>query len=106
MPEPPGRALDGRRPRVHHGAMAVLESQPAPVPPSGAPTVVGGRYRPVVGLRRNAIHYAESTWREHGDVVPMVIGPPGMDRRVWWVHHPDAAARVFSGSSWRTYTKS
>jgi cytochrome P450 len=86
--------------------MAVLESQPAPVPPSGAPPVVGGRYRPVVGLRRNAIEYAESTWREHGDVVPMVIGPPGMDRRVWWVHHPDAAARVFSGSSWRTYTKS
>ncbi|WP_392542920.1 cytochrome P450 [Oryzobacter telluris] len=69
------------------------------------PPVVGGRLRPVMGLRRNAVEYAESTWREHGDLVRMLIGPPGMDREVWWLHHPDAAARVLSGSSWRGYSK-
>lgn len=84
--------------------MAALASPPAPNAPS-PPPVVGGRLRPVLGLRRNAVEYAESTWREHGDVVRMVIGPPGMDREVWWLHHPDAAARVLSGSSWRAYTK-
>ena len=35
----------------------------------------------------------------------MVVGPPGSSRDVWWVHHPDGAARVLSGSSWRAYSK-
>ena len=35
----------------------------------------------------------------------MVVGPPGASRDVWWVHHPDGAARVLSGSSWRAYAK-
>jgi cytochrome P450 len=88
--------------------MAALESPG--LPPAGPdrtspPPVVEGRFRPVLGLRRNAVEYAESTWREYGDLVRMVIGPPGMDREVWWTHHPDAAARVLSGSSWRAYSK-
>ena len=44
-------------------------------------------------------------WRQHGDLVHMVVGPPGASRDVWWVHHPDGAARVLSGSSWRAYAK-
>ena len=58
-----------------------------------------------MGLRRNAVDYAESMWRRHGDLVHMVVGPPGASRDVWWVHHPDGAARVLSGSSWRAYAK-
>ena len=84
--------------------MATAPSTSVPPPPA-PPPVVGGRLRPVLGLRRNAVEYAESTWREHGDLVRMVVGPPGLDREVWWVHHPDAAARVLSGTSWRAYTK-
>ena len=58
-----------------------------------------------MGLRRNAVDYAESMWRRHGDLVHMVVGPPGSSRDVWWLHHPDGAARVLSGSSWRAYAK-
>src|SRR6478752_7420940 len=50
-------------------------------------------------------HPAESMWRRHGDLVHMVVGPPGASRDVWWLHHPDGAARVLSGSSWRAYAK-
>ena len=76
-------------------------------PPSLAdpPPVVGGRFGPILGLRRNAVEYAESMWRRHGDLVHMLVGPPGSSRDVWWVHHPDGAARVLSGSSWRAYSK-
>ncbi len=69
------------------------------------PPVVGGRFAPIMGLRRNAVDYAESMWRRHGDLVHMVVGPPGASRDVWWLHHPDGAARVLSGSSWRAYAK-
>ena len=73
--------------------------------PAAPPPVVGGRYAPILGLRRNAVDYAEGMWRQHGDLVHMVVGPPGASRDVWWVHHPDGAARVLSGSSWRAYAK-
>ncbi|GAA4401928.1 cytochrome P450 [Ornithinibacter aureus] len=71
----------------------------------GTLPITGGRLRPALALRRNPVEFAESTWREHGDIVRMVLGPRGADREVWWLHHPDAAARVLSGSSWRTYAK-
>ena len=74
-------------------------------PLADPPPVVGGRFAPIMGLRRNAVDYAESMWRRHGDLVHMVVGPPGSSRDVWWVHHPDGAARVLSGSSWRAYSK-
>jgi cytochrome P450 len=81
--------------------VASTDAAPAAAPPP----VVGGRYAPILGLRRNAVEYAESMWRQHGDLVHMVVGPPGASRDVWWVHHPDGAARVLSGSSWRAYAK-
>jgi len=81
--------------------VASPDARTAPTPPP----VVGGRYAPILGLRRNAVHFAESTWRRHGDLVHLVIGPPGASRDVWWVHHPDGAARVLSGTSWRAYSK-
>ena len=81
--------------------VASTDAAPAAAPPP----VVGGRYAPILGLRRNAVEYAETMWRQHGDLVHMVVGPPGASRDVWWVHHPDGAARVLSGSSWRAYAK-
>lgn len=72
---------------------------------AGTLPITGGRLRPALALRRNPVEYAESTWREHGDIVRMVLGPRGADREMWWLHHPDAAARVLSGSSWRSYAK-
>jgi cytochrome P450 len=56
-------------------------------------------------MRRNMVGYAEGMWRAHGDVVRIVLGPPRMDREIWMLHHPDAAARVLSGSSWRAFAK-
>ncbi len=84
--------------------MTPAASTQAP-PTAPAPPVVGGRFAPILGLRRNAVDYAESMWRRHGDLVHMTVGPPGSSRDVWWVHHPDGAARVLSGSSWRAYSK-
>jgi cytochrome P450 len=86
--------------------MTPVASTDAPATPAAdPPPVVGGRFAPIMGLRRNAVDYAESMWRRHGDLVHMVVGPPGSSRDVWWVHHPDGAARVLSGSSWRAYSK-
>ncbi len=84
--------------------MSPAASTQAP-PAAPPPPVVGGRFAPIMGLRRNAVDYAESMWRRHGDLVHMTVGPPGSSRDVWWVHHPDGAARVLSGSSWRAYSK-
>lgn len=69
------------------------------------PPRVPGRFRPVLDLRRNVVEANERNWREYGDVVRMVIGPPGADREFWMVNHPDAAARVLGGSTWRSYSK-
>ena len=38
-------------------------------------------------------------------MVRMVVGPRGLDREMWWLHHPDAAAKVLSGASWRSFAK-
>ena len=72
---------------------------------SALPPAVGGRFRPVLAMRRNMIGYTEGMWRRHGDVVRTVLGPPRLDREIWMLHHPDAAARVLSGSSWRAFAK-
>ena len=106
-PHARGRRAPRRRPghRGHHGAMTPAREHRRPAPPPPPPPVVGGRFAPIMGLRRNAVDYAESMWRRHGDLVHMVVGPPGSSRDVWWVHHPDGAARVLSGSSWRAYSK-
>ncbi|MFQ6172927.1 cytochrome P450 [Oryzobacter sp. R7] len=77
-----------------------------PRPAAGTlPPVVGGRLRPVLEMRRNMVGYAEGMWRAHGDVVRTVLGPPRLDREIWMLHHPEAAARVLSGSSFQAFAK-
>jgi cytochrome P450 len=78
---------------------SVTPSLPADSPP------VGGRFRPLLGLRRSVLGHVEQMWRAHGDVVREVLGPPGLDREVVMVHHPDGAARVLSGSSRHAFVK-
>ncbi|NHA69824.1 cytochrome P450 [Phycicoccus flavus] len=81
-----------------------MTSVTAPTTPAPLP-VVGGRYRPVLAMRRNLVGYVEDVWRRRGDVVRTVLGPPGFDREVWLLGHPDAAARVLSGSSAASFVK-
>lgn len=83
---------------------AIDTGRPAPsAGPVGGP--VGGRIRPALEMRRDVIGYHERMWREHGDIVKLRIGPPGLAVDVWMLHHPDAAARVLGGSSWTNYSK-
>lgn len=72
---------------------------------TGAPPIVGGRFAPVAGFRENIIEFNEAMWRRHGDIVRLVLGPPGMDQEFWMLHHPEAASRVLSGSTWEHFGK-
>ena len=83
--------------------MVGMTSVPQALPVGSRP--VGGRFRPLVGLRRSVLGYVEQMWHEHGDVVRQVLGPPGLDREVVMVHHPEAAARVLAGSSRHAFVK-
>lgn len=71
--------------------------------PSAAP--VGGRIRPALEMRRDMVGYHERMWRQHGDLVRLRVGPPGLEVDLWMLHHPDAAARVLGSSSWTNYSK-
>ena len=101
-----GPPLDGAVPSGPPWSDDARREHPTPRPaPPRPPPVVGGRFAPIMGMRRNVVDYAESMWRRHGDLVHMVLGPPGPSREVWRLHHPDGAARVLSGSSWRAFAK-
>ena len=80
-------------------------TSPTTAAPTPASPAVGGRFRPLVGLRRGTLGYVEGMWRAHGDVVRLRLGPPGLDREVVMLHHPDAAARVLSAGSRSAYVK-
>ncbi len=71
--------------------------------PCAAP--VGGRIRPALEMRRDMVGYHERMWRQHGDLVRLRVGPPGLEVDLWMLHHPDAAARVLGSSSWTNYSK-
>lgn len=81
---------------------SVTEARQAPRDPL---PVVGGRYAPALGFRRNGVEYAASMWQAHGDIVRHVIGPPGKNREMWLVHHPDGATRLLSASTSHAYAK-
>ena len=54
---------------------------PTPRPAPHPPPVVGGRFAPIMGLRRNAVEYAESMWRGTATSCTCVVGPPGLEPR-------------------------
>lgn len=54
---------------------------------------------PVVELRRDPLAALERARRDHGDVVHVVAGPPGLRMAFHAVFHPDAAHHVLSANS-------
>ena len=60
------------------------------------------RANPVLGsaleLRRSLIRTYERAMREHGDVVRLVVGPPGLRFDLYCVFHPDGVKAVLAGS--------
>jgi cytochrome P450 len=48
-------------------------------------------------LRRNRIQTYERVMREHGDVVRLVVGPPGARFDLYCVFHPDDVKAVLAG---------
>jgi hypothetical protein len=59
------------------------------------------RANPVLGsaldLRRSQIRTYERVMREQGDVVRLVIGPPGVRFDLYCVFHPDGVKAVLAG---------
>jgi cytochrome P450 len=55
-------------------------------------------------LRRSQIHTYERAMREHGDVVRLPIGPPGVRVDLYVAFHPDGVQHVLAGKRGR-YTK-
>lgn len=66
------------------------------------------RANPVVGsaldLRRSQIRTYERAMREHGDVVRLAVGPPGVRFSLYCVFHPEGVKAVLAGSRVR-YSK-
>jgi hypothetical protein len=60
------------------------------------------RANPVLGsaldLRKSQIRTYERVMREHGDVVKLVVGPPGVRFDLYCVFHPDGVKAVVAGS--------
>jgi cytochrome P450 len=60
------------------------------------------RANPALGsaldLRRSQIRTYERVMREHGDVVRLVVGPPGLRFDLYCVFHPDGVKAVLAGS--------
>jgi cytochrome P450 len=60
------------------------------------------RAHPVLGwaldLRRSQIRTYERVMREQGDVVRLVVGPPGVRFELYLVFHPDGVRAVLAGS--------
>ena len=66
------------------------------------------RANPLLGsaldLRRSQIRTYERVMREYGDVVRLVVGPPGVRFELYCVFHPDGVKAVLAGSRER-YSK-
>jgi cytochrome P450 len=63
------------------------------------------RGNPVLGsaleLRRSQIGTYERAMREHGDVVKLALGPPGLRIDLYCVFHPDGVQQVLAGQRGR-----
>jgi cytochrome P450 len=67
---------------------------PAAPPVASASWLVGS----ALELRRNRIGVYERAMREHGDVVRLVVGPPGRRFDLYCVFHPDGVRQVLAGA--------
>jgi cytochrome P450 len=66
------------------------------------------RAHPILGsaidVRRSQIDTYERAMHEHGDVVRLALGPPGLRLELYCLFHPDGVHRVLAGPR-GTYTK-
>jgi cytochrome P450 len=78
-------------------AVGAVTTVPAPARPApvhrGASRLVGSAGE----LRRDRLGTFERAMREDGDVVRLVVGPPGRRFDVYGVFHPDGVHRVLAG---------
>lgn len=74
--------------------------EPRTHPATGTPRMSG---TPVLGpameLRRDPLAALERARRDHGDVVHVVAGPPGLRMSFYAAFHPDAARQVLAANS-------
>jgi cytochrome P450 len=71
----------------------------APKRPPAAPRPRANRLLGfAVELRRNQLRTYERAMREYGDVVRLVVGPPGLHFELTCAFHPDGVQRVLAGS--------
>jgi cytochrome P450 len=72
------------------------------MPAAIAPAPPRPRAHPVLGsaldLRRSQIRTYEQMMREHGDVVRLMVGPPGVRFPLYCVFHSDGVRAVLAGS--------
>src|SRR4051794_29719588 len=65
----------------------------APLPPApGGSTLLGV----LPELKRDTLGLLERLRREHGDVVRVVAGPPGLRTTTYGIFHPDGVHRVLA----------
>src|SRR5205814_1147167 len=73
--------------------------------PAVPPTARGNRLLgSALDLQRSQIHLYERAMREYGDVVRLVVGPPGLRFELFCVFHPDGVQHVLAGADER-YSK-
>jgi cytochrome P450 len=67
--------------------------------PRAAPRVLGNRLLGCIpDLRRSPIGTYERVMRDYGDVVRLVVGPPGLRFELYCIFRPDGIQRVLAGS--------
>jgi cytochrome P450 len=90
-------ALAGGNPADDRGGrptLAAAPEGPAPAPRPRANRLLGF----ALELRRNQLRTYERAMREYGDVVRLVVGPPGLRFELCCAFHPDGVQRVLGGS--------
>ncbi len=80
---------------------AVRAGMPPRVPPVAPGSFLLGSARE---LRRDMLGACEQAFHQYGDVVRLLVGPPGLRLELYLLSHPDAMQRVLA-SSWRNYRK-
>ena len=68
---------------------------------TGKPPLVSGSFLlgSALEMRTDMLGACERAFRDHGDVVRFRLGPPGLNRELYFIFHPDGAHRVLAGNA-------
>jgi hypothetical protein len=78
------------------GALALPDA--AKCPPAAPRPRANRLLGSALELRRNQLRTYERAMREYGDVMRLVVGPPGLRFELTCAFHPDGVQRVLAGS--------